>query len=64
MQFPNERQLKALRERYPEGTLIRLKHMDDPYAPVPPGTISARFRWSMTAAAYTWSGRTAERFLL
>nr|DAZ59571.1 MAG TPA: protein of unknown function (DUF4314) [Caudoviricetes sp.] len=39
MQFPNERQLKALRERYPEGTLIRLKHMDDPYAPVPPGTV-------------------------
>ena len=39
MQFPNERQLEALRERYPEGTLIRLNHMDDPYAPVPPGTI-------------------------
>ena len=39
MQFPNERQLEALRERYPEGTLIRLNRMDDPYAPVPPGTI-------------------------
>ncbi len=38
MQFPNERQLKALRERYPAGTRIRLNHMDDPYAPVPPGT--------------------------
>ena len=39
MQFPNEEQLKALRERYPAGTKIRLNHMDDPFAPVPPGTI-------------------------
>ena len=39
MQFPNERQLEALRERYPAGTLIRLNRMDDPYAPVPPGTV-------------------------
>jgi len=37
--FPNSEQLKALRERYPAGTLIRLNHMDDPYAPVPPGTV-------------------------
>lgn len=39
MQFPNERQLKALRERYPAGIRIRLNHMDDPYAPVPDGTV-------------------------
>ncbi|HRR78474.1 MAG TPA: DUF4314 domain-containing protein, partial [Ruminococcus sp.] len=39
MQFPNERQLKVLRERYPAGTRIRLNHMDDPYAPVPDGTV-------------------------
>ena len=39
MQFPNDRQLKALRERYPAGTRIRLIHMDDPFAPVPPGTV-------------------------
>ena len=38
MQFPNEQQLKALRERYPAGTLIRLIHMKDPLAPVSPGT--------------------------
>ena len=38
MQFPNERQLNALRERFTAGTRIRLNHMDDPYAPVPPGT--------------------------
>lgn len=38
MQFPNERQLEALRERFPAGTRIRLDHMDDPYAPVPSGT--------------------------
>ena len=39
MQLPNEQQLKALRERYPAGTRIRLINMDDPFAPVPPGTI-------------------------
>ncbi len=39
MQFLNELQLKALRERYPAGTIIRLKHMNDPFTPVPPGTI-------------------------
>jgi hypothetical protein len=39
MQFPNERQLQALRERYPAGTNIRLIHMDDPYAPIQDGTI-------------------------
>ena len=39
MQFPNERQLEALRERFPKGTIIRLNHMDDEIAPVPSGTI-------------------------
>ena len=38
MQFPNERQLQALRERYPVGTRIRLIRMADDIAPVPPGT--------------------------
>ena len=37
MQFPNERQLQALRERYPVGTRIRLLRMADDIAPVPPG---------------------------
>ena len=39
MQFPNEKQLQSLRERYPAGTKIRLNHMDDPYAPIPDGTV-------------------------
>ena len=39
MQFPDERQLQDLRKRYPAGTRIRLNHMDDPYAPVPDGTV-------------------------
>ena len=26
MQFPNDEELKALRERYPAGTLIRIVH--------------------------------------
>ena len=37
--FPSREQIKALRERYPAGTRIRLNHMDDPYAPVPDGMI-------------------------
>ena len=37
--FPSREQIKALRERYPAGTRIRLNHMDDPYAPVPDGTV-------------------------
>ena len=37
--FPSREQIKALRERYPAGTRIRLIHMDDPYAPVPGGTV-------------------------
>lgn len=41
MQFPNERQLQALREHYPAGTRIRLIHMSDPYAPVQPGTVGS-----------------------
>ena len=41
MQFPNEHKLKALWERYPAGTHIHLNHMDDPYAPIPPGTIGS-----------------------
>lgn len=38
MRFPNDAELKALRERYPAGTRIRLIQMDDAFAPVPPGT--------------------------
>lgn len=38
MRFPNEAELKALRERYPAGTRIRLIQMDDAFAPVTPGT--------------------------
>lgn len=38
MRLPNEAELKALRERYPAGTRIRLIQMDDVFASVPPGT--------------------------
>lgn len=36
--IPTRQQVESLRERYPVGTCVVLHHMDDPYAPVPPGT--------------------------
>lgn len=39
MRVPTDDELKALRERYPAGTMIRLLRMQDPYSPVPSGTI-------------------------
>ena len=41
MRFPNDAELKALRDRYPAGTRIRLIHMADDIAPVPPSTIGS-----------------------
>lgn len=38
MRFPNDAELKALRERYPAGTRIRLIRMADDIALVPPDT--------------------------
>ena len=36
--IPSREQVENLRQRYPVGTRIVLHHMDDPYAPIPPGT--------------------------
>ena len=36
--IPTRQQVERLKERYPVGTRVVLHHMDDPYAPVPPGT--------------------------
>ena len=36
--FTSEKMVKFLREKYPPGTRIRLVSMEDPYAPVAPGT--------------------------
>lgn len=36
--FMKQSQVEQIRQQYPPGTRIRLNHMDDPYAPVPPGT--------------------------
>ena len=33
-----EKRVERIREQYPPGTRLQLEHMDDPYAPVPPGT--------------------------
>lgn len=35
----NQNMVKYLREQYPPGTRIRLNHMEDPYAPIEPGTL-------------------------
>ena len=37
--LPSREEIERLRQRYPAGTQIRLNHMDDPFAPVPPGTV-------------------------
>jgi hypothetical protein len=36
--FPSREQVERIKARYPAGTCIRLNSMDDPYAPIPPGT--------------------------
>ncbi|WP_283674504.1 DUF4314 domain-containing protein [Butyricicoccus sp. Marseille-Q5471] len=36
--FPTREQVARIKARYPAGTRIRLDSMDDPYAPIPPGT--------------------------
>ena len=36
--FTSEKMVKFLQEKYPPGTRIRLVSMDDPYAPIDPGT--------------------------
>jgi hypothetical protein len=33
MRFPAEEEIKALREKYPEGTKVKLTHMEDLHAP-------------------------------
>lgn len=38
MNWPSKEEIKEVREKYPEGTLIKLIKMDDP-RPVPSGTI-------------------------
>lgn len=36
--FMKQSQVEKIKQQYPTGTRIQLNHMDDPYAPVPPGT--------------------------
>ena len=36
--FPTREQVDRIKARYPAGTRIRLDSMDDPYAPIPPGS--------------------------
>ncbi len=38
MSYPSEKQVEAMKKKYPEGTRIRLNEMEDPYAPIPSGT--------------------------
>lgn len=34
----NEKQIQKIKEQYPQGTRIKLDHMDDPYHPIAEGT--------------------------
>ena len=36
--IPTQQQVERLRQQYPVGTRVVLHSMDDPYAPIPPGT--------------------------
>lgn len=36
--FPKREQVERIKSKYPAGTRIRLDSMDDPYAPISPGT--------------------------
>lgn len=36
--IPTQQQVERLRKNYPVGTRVVLHRMNDPYAPVPPGT--------------------------
>lgn len=36
--FPTKEQVERIKASYPVGTRVLLGEMDDPYAPVPPGT--------------------------
>ena len=36
--IPSRAQVESLRQRYPAGTRVVLRSMEDPYAPIPPGT--------------------------
>lgn len=38
MNWPSKKEIKEIREKYPEGTIIKIIKMDDP-TPVPPGTL-------------------------
>lgn len=40
MKWPSKEEVKKIREKYPEGTIIKLIRMDDP-SPIPSGTIGA-----------------------
>jgi hypothetical protein len=41
MMFLDYKKVQRIKEQYPEGTRIRLLSMDDPYAPILPGTEGA-----------------------
>ncbi|WP_296882201.1 DUF4314 domain-containing protein [uncultured Methanobrevibacter sp.] len=38
MNWPSKEEVQEIREKYPEGTIIKIIKMDDP-TPVPPGTL-------------------------
>ncbi|MFI3228389.1 MAG: DUF4314 domain-containing protein [Clostridia bacterium] len=39
MKFPSKQQVDKIKENFPVGTVIKLILMDDPYSPIPSGTV-------------------------
>lgn len=67
--------LRLLKEKYPPGTRIRLTKMNDPYAPIPPGTegtvdfiddaCGIHMQWDNGRSLPSFLGRTrSQKYLL
>jgi hypothetical protein len=50
--FMDHKQVQRIKEQYPQGPRIRLIGMDDPYAPILPGTEGTVMLW-MTLERFT-----------
>ena len=47
----DRKMVNFIKEQYPPGTRIRLNAMDDPYAPILPGTEGGWTSWTMQGSS-------------